>query len=441
MLRSERKLKILCVVAGLPANGGGFSEVVPALAAALARNGAEVTIATRRDGPLSEATEKAAQAGVRIVAFRPSFPQRLYFSWQMLFGLGRLVREADIVYITGQWTFPVWWAGWRAIRSRRMLVMCPSGSLNPVQLAHSARLKRLASHFDFPLLRRADAVHVTSEEERDWALQVPDMEARANRIFFVHLGVAVPDTIQPFNSSTLQPFNASTLQPFNPPRPRTLLYLGRLHPMKGLDLLLEALWIHKGIRGSGEAAETSGIRDVRLIICGPDEEGTRAALEKQVAELGLADSVVFHEPVHGDAKWRLIELADCVVLPSRSENFGLVVAEALACGKPAIVTHGAPWQVLENAPGEGRLGWWVETSSAGLATAIGAFCSCSDEDLDDMGCHGRIYAWRELSWDKAASAILREIEARRPHHGMRNLVDKANGLTTTDSDRLCDKNA
>ena len=413
MLRSARKINILCVVAGLPANGGGFSEVVPALAAALARTGAEVTIATRRDGPLSEAAEKAAEAGVRIVAFRPSFPQRLYFSWQMLFGLGRLVREADVVYIHGHWTFPVWWAAWRALRSRRTLVMRPAGSLNPVQLAHSARLKRLASHFDFPLLRHADAVHVTSEEERGWTLQVPGMEARADRIFIVRHGVSVPETIQPSNSST--PSTPSTLQPFNcdPSKPRTLLYLGRLHPMKGLDLLLEALWIHKGIRGSGQAADASGIRDAKLILCGPDEEGTRAALEKQVAELGLADSVVFHEPVHGDGKWRLIESSDCVVLPSRSENFGLVVAEALACGKPAIATHGAPWQVLENAPGEGRLGWWVETSSAGLATAIGALCACSDEDLDDMGCHGRIYAWRELSWNKAASAILHEIEARR----------------------------
>ena len=435
MLRSARKIKILCVVAGLPADGGGFSEVVPAISAALARNGAEVTIATRQDGPLSEATEKAAQSGVRIVAFRPSFPQRVYFSWQMLFGLGRLVREADVVYVNGQWTFPVWWAAWRALRSRRMLVMCPSGSLNPVQLAHSARLKRLASHFDFPLLRHADAVHVTSEEERGWTLMVPGMESRADRIFVVRHGVDVPETIQPFNSSTSEPFNCGPL------RPRTLLYLGRLHPMKGLDLLLEALWIHKGVLGSAETANASGIRDARLILCGPDEDGTRATLEMQVAELGLTDSVAFYEPVHGDAKWRLIESADCVVLPSRSENFGLVVAEALACGKPAIATHGSPWQVLENTPGEGRLGWWVETSSAGLATAIGALCACSDEDLDDMGCHGRIYAWRELSWDKAASAILREIEARRPCHSLHDLADKPNGVAPNDGDMACDKNA
>ncbi len=414
MLRSERKIKILCVVAGLPADGGGFSEVVPALSAALAHNGAEVTIATRRDGPLSEAAEKAAKEGVRIVAFRPSFPQRLYFSWQMLFGLGRLVREADVVYIHGHWTFPIWWAGYKALRHRKMLVMRPAGSLNPVQLAHSARAKKLASHFDYPLLRHADAVHVTSEEERDWTLQVPGMESRAGRIFLVRHGVTVPERCQTVSG---EPHTDTP-----PTTPRTLLYLGRLHPMKGLDLLLEALWIHKGIRGSGGAAETSGIRDVRLILCGPDEEGTRAALEKQVAELGLADSVVFHEPVRGDAKWRLIESSDCVVLPSRSENFGLVVAEALACGKPAIATHGAPWQVLENAPGEGRLGWWVETSSAGLATAIGAVCACSNEDLDDMGCHGRIYAWRELSWDKAASAILREIASRQPRYSLRDLA-------------------
>ena len=433
MLRSARKTKILCVVAGLPADGGGFSEVVPALSAALVRNGAEVTIATRRDGPLSEATEKAAKEGVRIVAFLPSFPQRLYFSWQMLFGLGRLVREADVVYVHGQWTFPVWWAGWRALRSRRTLVMRPSGSLNPIQLAHSARLKNLASHFDFPLLRHADAVHVTSEEERDWTLKIPGMENRADRIFVVRHGVTVPERCRTGGTERSADTSSTT--------PRTLLYLGRLHPMKGLDLLLEALWIHKGVRGSDEGAKATGIRDARLILCGPDEDGTRAALEKQAAELGIADSVVFQEPVHGDAKWRLIESADCVVLPSRSENFGLVVAEALACGKPAIATHGAPWQVLENAPSEGRLGWWVETSSAGLAAAIAALCTCSDEDLDDMGCHGRIYAWRELSWNKAASCILREIDARRPNHSTRALADEPSRLAPTASDRLRDKNA
>ncbi len=413
MLRSGRKLNILCVVAGLPASGGGFSEVVPALAAALAHNGADVTLATRKDGPLSSTAEAVARDHVRLVTFPASFPNLIYFSWRMLFGLGRLVREADVVYVTGQWTFPVWWAAWRAIRSRRMLVMRPAGSFNPVQLAHSAKRKKLAAHFDYPLLRQADAIHVSSEDERDWTLKIPGMADHADRIFIVRHGVAVPAHCRAGESEMRPPRDGSSASN----APRTLLYLGRLHAMKGLDLLLEALWIHKGVRDSGASGSNTSVRDVRLVLCGPDEEGTRAALEKKAAELGIADAVEFRDPVQGEEKWRLIDSVDGVVLPSRSENFGLVVAEALACGKPAIVTRGAPWSVLEGDADGARLGWWTDISAASLATAIGEFCACSDEDLDDMGCHGRIYAWRELSWDKAAEAILREITARRTHAG------------------------
>ena len=210
MLRSERKLKILCVVAGLPADGGGFSEVVPALSSALARNGAEVTIATRRNGPLSEATAKAALEGVRIVAFRPSFPQRLYFSWQMLFGLGRLVREADVVYVHGHWTFPVWWAGWRALRSRRMLVMRPSGSLNPIQLAHSARLKKMASYFDYPC--SATPTQCMSLRKKNAAGRFKFLAWRAVQIEFSSSAMASPYR-KPFNLPTLQPYNPSTAAP------------------------------------------------------------------------------------------------------------------------------------------------------------------------------------------------------------------------------------
>ncbi len=409
MLQSDRKLNILCVVAGLPASGGGFSEVVPALATALARNGAEVTLVTRRDGPLSTAVEEAARSGVRTVTFRASFPDLVYFSWQMLLGLGRLVRMADIVYVHGQWTFPVWWAAWCAIRSHRMLVMRPAGSFNPVQLAHSAWRKRLAAHLDYPLLRRADAIHVSSEEERDWTIGIPGMECRADRIFIVRHGVTVPPSCRAGESEMRRREEDSD----DGAAPRTLLYLGRLHPMKGLDLLLEALWIHKGARLLGKPDGAAAIRDARLVLCGPDEEGTRVALQKQAEKMGISDAVEFLAPVQGAEKWQLIEAADCVVLPSRSENFGLVVAEALACGKPAIATQGAPWEVLEGGDGGERMGWWTEISAAGLASAIGELCSCSSEDLDDMGCHGRIYACRELSWDKAADSILREIAKRR----------------------------
>ena len=292
--KMNTKLKILCVVAGLPAEGGGLPETVSAISAALVRSGVSVTLATcaGAEAEVLDSARDAAAQGVRLVCFRPSFPSRLYFSWQMLFGLGRLVREADVVYVFGHWTFPVWWAGHCALRHSKMLVMCPSGSLNPVQLAHSAFAKKSASIFDYALLRRADAIHVSSEAERDWTLQVPGLKERANRIFIVPNGVSVPDYVRDSEAATTA-FES-----------RTLLYLGRIHPMKGLDLLLEAVKIHKDVSGKASKGAAAG-RKIRLVICGPDEEGTLERLKSQVDELGLTDDVEFREPVRGAAKWKL----------------------------------------------------------------------------------------------------------------------------------------
>ena len=84
----------------------------------------------------------------------------------------------------------------------------------------------------------------------------------------------------------------------------------------------------------------------RLVIAGPDEQGTLKALKAQVARLGLEESVVFPGPVYGQEKMQLLQAADVFVLPSRSENFGMGVAEALACGVPVVCTKGAPWEEL-----------------------------------------------------------------------------------------------
>ena len=158
-----------------------------------------------------------------------------------------------------------------------------------------------------------------------------------------------------------------------------MLYLGRLHPLKGLDLLVEA-W--RSVRsslvhycdsalvaddqqtvGSGQSAVGSDSTHARmnsctnellLVIAGPDEQGTLKALKEQVARLGLEASVKFAGPVYGEEKWRMLRSADVFVLPSRSENFGIVVAEALACSVPVICTKGAPWPVAGVRPRSGR---------------------------------------------------------------------------------------
>jgi len=505
-------MKILHIVAGVPP-GGGMAESVPALCRHLRQLGHEVTLATL-DGPLSEAAQAAGDAGVRLVRFAPSFPRALYFSWQMLRGLPALACAADAVHVHGAWTFPVWWGCRCALQARKPLVMSPRGALNPVYLTHSAWKKRLVGWLDRACLRRAAAVHVTSETERGWVAAYCDhgvvamasVKTGERRIVVIPNGVA------------LEPRNTRNARNCEKGETRTVLYLGRLHPLKGLELLVEAWGLLrprsgrngecKNVRGAGEVArgacdggharaepgdggvstqrrgdaEAQGFypqlcdhwvvaksgagEGWRLVIAGPDEQGTLKALKTQVARLGLEESVVFAGPVYGAEKERLLRAADVFVLPSRSENFGIAVAEALACGVPVVCTKGAPWeellgycdhavvamasvktcagragaravhemgdscgkeitlnaQVGERPSGAGllpsslrppgggenegtRCGWWVDVGVEPLAEALREAMGLTDEERRAMGENGRRLVERKYRWERVAQAM------------------------------------
>ena len=381
-------MRILFVVAGLPRKGGGFAEAVPAMASALSRRGCEVTIATvGHDDDLAQTALDVQASGVKVVTFAPSWPRRIHFSWSMLRSLDALVRENDVVYLQGCWTFPIWHGGRLALRNGKQLVMGPAGSLNPVHLRKSRFAKRIASVIDYHLLRRADAVHATSEDERAWTLDVCGMRSRADRVRVLPLGVEAPASLCAGAASS---------------SPDSLLYLGRIHPMKGLDMLLEALALHIAENKSSH---------VRLTICGPDEMGTLASIRSLASRLGIADHVDFHAPVHGDAKWRLIAEAGCVVLPSRGENFGIAIAEGLAAGRPAICTRACPWPMLES---EG-IGWLADCDARSLARAIGAFASSPHEVRDEMGIRAHEFANAHLSTERMADALMAMIADASSH--------------------------
>jgi glycosyltransferase involved in cell wall biosynthesis len=108
---------------------------------------------------------------------------------------------------------------------------------------------------------------------------------------------------------------------------RIILFLGRLHPKKGCDLLIEAF-----ARVAGENS------DLRLVLAGPDEAGTRAALEKQIRRLGITERVVWTGMLSGNIKWGAYRAAEVFALVSHSENFGVVVPEALSTGLPVLLS-------------------------------------------------------------------------------------------------------
>jgi glycosyltransferase involved in cell wall biosynthesis len=168
-------MKILHIVAGVW-SGSGIAEVVAGLSRAVKALGHDVTVVTL-DGPMAASIAEAQAAGVRVVRFKPSQPHFLFYSWAMLRGLGKEVREADVVHVHSNWTFPVWWGAWLALRYKKTLVMSPHGCFDPVRLQHSAWKKKVVGWMDRWLLRRASVIHATCGDERAWIQAVLKFES------------------------------------------------------------------------------------------------------------------------------------------------------------------------------------------------------------------------------------------------------------------------
>jgi glycosyltransferase involved in cell wall biosynthesis len=172
---------------------------------------------------------------------------------------------------------------------------------------------------------------------------------------------------------------------------REVLYLGRLHPKKSVDMLIEA-W------GRVTAQRRAGWR---LRIVGPNENGCGDFLKRLAASHTLAE-VVVEPPIYGHSKLDAYRRADLFVLPTRNENFGITVAEALAAGTPAISTQGAPWAGLETE----RCGWWPPHGVESMTAMLGTALAMPTDELRAMGERGRAWMAREFSWDVVAARLL-----------------------------------
>lgn len=274
--------------------------------------------------------------------------------------------KTGVIHNHSLWMMPNVYPGAAVGGSDCKLIMSPRGTLSEHSLARSALLKKVFWRLlQGPAVARAAAFHATSHQE---CLDIRRMGFR-QPVAILPNGVDVPDVY----SGQVKPF-------------RRLLFLGRLHPIKGLNHLLK-VWQSL----QGEHA------DWELVIVGPDNDGHQSELERMAWDLDL-QRCRFVGPAYGADKLRAYREADLYVLPTLSENFGMTVAEALAAGTPVVTTRNAPWQGLIT----NDAGWWLDEGTDALIAGLGQAMQTPPADLLRMGDQGRQWMMRDYSWDSIA---------------------------------------
>lgn len=302
----------------------------------------------------------------------------------------------DVAVIHGIWTYHAFGA-WRGLNKHLPYFVYPHGMLDPYfkkafPLKHLKKL--LFWHWaEYRVLRDAAAVCFTCEDEKVLARESFSRYKATEEV--VGLGTAMP----PEGAGAQK---AAFFKAFpDLKNSRYLLFMSRIHPKKGIDLLVKAV---------GEMnRQNLWPDDLKVVIAGPDGVGWRAELEKLAQEEGVSELLTWPGMLQGDSKWGAIRAAEAFVLPSHQENFGIVVAEALSCGVPVLISNKVNiWREIEQE-GAGLVGADTQEGTLGLlqkwlAASTATRASMADNALSCFTKHFEI--------DKAAQNLLNVLMAR-----------------------------
>jgi glycosyltransferase involved in cell wall biosynthesis len=375
-------MKLVQTIAGTRLDHGGTSRSVPALCDAMAQRGSDVRFVTTRP------------ADPDVPFNLPAAPVQTYLIDESRYlgrlPVGRAYRNiltnlhtdccadsrkqppAFLVHDHGAWLPTNHAVAQFANRQRVIRVVSPRGMLSEWAVNHGRLKKRLAWHaYQGRDIRSATAFHATSEHEVE--------EIR-------RMGLHQPIALIP---------NGITLPGRLPQRqcaasPRRMLFLSRIHPVKGLINLVRA-W---------KQAEIGS--DWKLIIAGHNEGDHQKEIEREARAQGIAAMVEFPGSADEAQKWQMYVDADVFVLPSFSENFGIVAAEAMAAGLPVITTNRTPWHEVRTR----NCGWSVEPNINGIAQALSDATSMSTEELRDYGQRGASWIRDEFAWPAISQRMI-----------------------------------
>ena len=363
---------------------GGPPRSVLALCRAQRDAGADVRVVTTTangDGEVSEEfIARGEYEGIPVRYCRRAWPRSIFYAPSFAGVVESELRDADILHIHGLWNAAVWSAASAARHHRRPYVLSPRGMLAPAALAHDAWRKRLVYPLtDRRVIRDAARLHATSQVEFNELTRLTEPD----RVVYVPNGVELPCVRDGGGRAARERFKLPAEAPL-------VLFLGRIHPIKRLDLVAGAF----GLVLQQHA-------DAHLVIAGPDEDGHRAQIAPRFTPFG--DAVTWTGRLDDTSKRQLLDAAAVLVMCSNAESFGMSVAEAMAAGKPVVVTRTCPWSDVESH----HAGFWVEQTPDAVAAGVNAVLS-DRSAARDMGCRGRSLVASQYSWPHAASALINE---------------------------------
>lgn len=386
-------MRVLQIVPSISLVYGGPSQMVLGLSKALAARGVKLTILTTNsngdagqpplDVPLDRPVE---QHGYKIRYFPCSPFKRYKFSFDLLKWLKQHAKDFDIAHIHALFSPFSSTAAFVSRQQKLPYILRPLGTLDPADLQKKKQLKKIyAALLEKHNIADAAAIHFTSQEEA----KISERFGAKTRDLIIPLGVNPPETTGETDPKFLE---LKQQLDFNKP---IILFMSRIEPKKGLDLLLPAL----------EKLLEEGI-EFQFVLAGsnPQDPGYEAKIRRQIETSTLASRTLITGFVTGGVKAGLLNAADIFALPSYYENFGIAVAEAMVAGTPVVISDRVHiWPDISGA----EAGWVASCEVGAIASAIKNALSSSDE-RKRRGENAREFASKNYSWDAIA---LQTIEA------------------------------
>lgn len=373
-------MKIVHVIGSLALEHGGPTQACLGMARATARRGHDVAIHTTDiDLPVEAGPRVVKADGLTVHYHHAEWPHRWARSPTLGRALAVVVPDVDVVHLHSLYLYHDWAVHRLCMRYQVPYLLCPHGTLDPfIRRRHRVRKRVVSLAYQDRVTKHAAALHFTTEAER--TLAQPVDQGRP--------GVVVSLGIETADYAPLPHGRFRAAHPEIGDR-KIVLFFGRLNFKKGLDVVIAAF-----------AAAVAQGHDIWLVLAGPDH-GMRSHAEAWLADRGVAGRATFAGMLTGADKLAALADADLFVLPSFSENFGIAVIEALACGLPVLISD--------------RVNIWPEVAAAGAgavaAPAVEPFAEMIDRLLGNpaaraaMGKAGRRLVRERYDWAPIATQL------------------------------------